>query len=65
MNKWDQQKLEDVVQDKHHAGGRNSPTRTDIICKFFLDAIENRKYGCARMAGTRASESMACRQGTS
>lgn len=38
---WDQAKLEEVVNKK--AKGRLPPT--DIICKYFLDAIENKKYG--------------------
>ena len=40
MDKWDQQKLEMVVTKKHEA-----KTTTDIVCKYFLEAIENRKYG--------------------
>lgn len=40
--RWDQQKLEDVV-NKKAAKGKLPPT--DIICKHFLDAIENSVYG--------------------
>lgn len=43
MDQWDQDKLEQVVQKKHHGPGIQ--TTTDIVCKFFLDAIEQRKYG--------------------
>jgi hypothetical protein len=42
MDKWDQSKLETVVEKKHGAGVR---TTTDIVCKYFIEAIENRKYG--------------------
>lgn len=42
MDTWDQAKLEEVVNTKL-AKGRLPPT--EIICKFFLDAIENGKYG--------------------
>jgi hypothetical protein len=40
MDTWDQDKLEHVVTKKH--GAR---TTTDIVCRFFLEAIENKKYG--------------------
>jgi ssDNA-binding Zn-finger/Zn-ribbon topoisomerase 1 len=42
MDKWDQAKLEQVVGEKL-AKGKMPPT--DIICKYFLDAIEQQKYG--------------------
>ncbi|KAF9426791.1 hypothetical protein BGZ76_002593, partial [Entomortierella beljakovae] len=41
MDKWDQEKLESVVSSK----GNPNATSTDIVCKFFLEAIENQKYG--------------------
>ncbi|ORX95163.1 hypothetical protein K493DRAFT_219769 [Basidiobolus meristosporus CBS 931.73] len=41
MEDWDQAKLEEVVTSKHG----NPRTTTDIVCKFFLEAIENQKYG--------------------
>ncbi|CAM0142489.1 Translation machinery-associated protein 46 [Umbelopsis sp. WA50703] len=41
MDKWDQKKLEEVVLSK--AG--NPKTTTDIVCKYFLEAIEDNKYG--------------------
>eukprot|EP01054_Gregarina_sp_Poly1_P010233 Gregarina_sp_Poly_1__10232@NODE_710_length_6658_cov_139_932484_g537_i0_p2_GENE_NODE_710_length_6658_cov_139_932484_g537_i0NODE_710_length_6658_cov_139_932484_g537_i0_p2_ORF_typecomplete_len351_score101_29DFRP_C/PF16543_5/1_8e04DFRP_C/PF16543_5/1_5e20DFRP_C/PF16543_5/2e03zfCCCH_2/PF14608_6/0_00793H/PF02829_14/0_063H/PF02829_14/5_2e033H/PF02829_14/7_7e03zfCCCH_4/PF18044_1/1_2zfCCCH/PF00642_24/1_6Cytochrome_P460/PF16694_5/40_NODE_710_length_6658_cov_139_932484_g537_i045655617 len=41
MDDWDQAKLEQVVKTKH---GGQKPT-TDIVCKFFLDALEKRLYG--------------------
>jgi hypothetical protein len=40
MDKWDQQKLEEVVQSK---AVKQPPT--DIVCKYFLEAIESSKYG--------------------
>jgi len=40
MDEWDEEKLADVVSKKH--GGN---LETDIICKHFLDALENNKYG--------------------
>lgn len=43
MDKWDQKKLEDVVSKKH--GSENQNNRTDIVCKYFLDAIEKGVYG--------------------
>ena len=43
MDTWDQAKLEDVVILK---GKKSGPrTETDIVCKFFLEALEDRKYG--------------------
>lgn len=40
MDKWDQNKLEMVVTKKHGA-----KTTTEIVCKYFLEALENKKYG--------------------
>jgi hypothetical protein len=40
MEKWDQEKLEEVVKSK---AGKQPPT--DIVCKYFLEAIESNKYG--------------------
>lgn len=42
MDKWDEDKLKEVVEKKHGSGNR--PT-TDIICKHFLEAVEKAKYG--------------------
>lgn len=42
MQDWDQSKLEQVVQRKHRKG---PPTTTDIVCKYFLDAVEKKSYG--------------------
>ena len=42
MEDWDEDKLAEVVSKKH---GAEKSTQTDIICKYFLDAVENNKYG--------------------
>ncbi|XP_067686276.1 zinc finger CCCH domain-containing protein 15-like [Haliotis asinina] len=42
MADWDEAKLEEVVKKKH---GKESQNKTTIICKFFLEAVENSKYG--------------------
>jgi len=42
MDDWDEDKLAEVVAKKHGAEKSNA---TDIICKYFLDALENNKYG--------------------
>ena len=48
MAEWDQEKLESVVAQKHGAEKGNANRATDIICKFFLDAVEAKQYGwCA------------------
>ncbi|KAL7279255.1 hypothetical protein ACG7TL_007096 [Trametes sanguinea] len=41
MDKWDEEKLRKVVLSK--AG--NPRTTTDIVCKYFIQAIETEKYG--------------------
>ncbi|KAJ2785518.1 Translation machinery-associated protein 46 [Coemansia javaensis] len=41
MDKWDQSRLEEVVLSKHG----NPQTTTEIVCKYFLEAIEDCKYG--------------------
>ena len=43
MEDWDQKELEDAVSKKHSKDQLNKPT--DIVCKYFIDAIESRKYG--------------------
>lgn len=40
METWDQSTLESCISKKH-----NNMPPTDIVCKYFLDAIETRKYG--------------------
>jgi len=41
MDKWDQAKLEQVVSTK----GTGTKPKSDIICKYFLDALERNQYG--------------------
>ncbi|CAE6414311.1 unnamed protein product [Rhizoctonia solani] len=41
MDKWDQDKLQSVILSKHG----NPRTTTDIVCKYFIDAIESGKFG--------------------
>jgi hypothetical protein len=43
MDKWDDDKLKDVVNRRHQA--QSNRTSTNIVCKYFLDAVENSKYG--------------------
>lgn len=44
MENWDEAKLLGIVEKKHGESDRRMP-KTDIICKFFLDALENSRYG--------------------
>ncbi|RWS26329.1 Zinc finger CCCH domain-containing protein 15-like protein [Leptotrombidium deliense] len=44
MENWDEDKLKEVVEKKHGENERKMP-KTDIICKYFLEALENNKYG--------------------
>ncbi|CED84693.1 Uncharacterized conserved protein, contains CCCH-type Zn-finger [Phaffia rhodozyma] len=41
MDTWDDEKLKKVVLSKYG----NPKTTTDIVCKFFIQAIEDQKYG--------------------
>ncbi|KAF8474596.1 hypothetical protein BDZ91DRAFT_711323 [Kalaharituber pfeilii] len=41
MDNWDEEKLRAVVKSKHG----NPQTTTDIVCKYFIEAVENSKYG--------------------
>eukprot|EP01105_Mastigella_eilhardi_P022594 TRINITY_DN5577_c0_g1_i2.p1 TRINITY_DN5577_c0_g1~~TRINITY_DN5577_c0_g1_i2.p1 ORF type:complete len:338 (-),score=131.81 TRINITY_DN5577_c0_g1_i2:1085-2053(-) len=43
MENWDQKELEHVVEEKQ--GDVNRNLKTKIVCKYFLDAVEQRKYG--------------------
>uniref|UniRef100_A0A1A9Z5F1 C3H1-type domain-containing protein n=1 Tax=Glossina pallidipes TaxID=7398 RepID=A0A1A9Z5F1_GLOPL len=43
MQNWDDAKLKEVV-DQKHGGEKRRPT-TDIICKYFIEAVEKSKYG--------------------
>lgn len=41
MDKWDQERLNKVINMKHG----NPRTTTDKVCKYFLQAVEDGKYG--------------------
>ncbi|KKK19663.1 hypothetical protein P175DRAFT_0430125 [Aspergillus ochraceoroseus IBT 24754] len=41
IDQWDEEKLRNVILSKHG----NPRTTTDKVCKFFIDAVENQKYG--------------------
>ncbi|EAW13247.1 translation machinery-associated protein TMA46 [Aspergillus clavatus NRRL 1] len=41
MDQWDEEKLRTVVLSKHG----NPRTTTDKVCKYFIEAVENQKYG--------------------
>ena len=41
MDNWDEEKLRNVVKSKDG----NPQTTTDKVCKYFIDAVENGKYG--------------------
>lgn len=43
MKNWDDAKLKEVVNQKH-SSEKKRPT-TDIICKYFIEAVEKSKYG--------------------
>merc|ERR1711915_846432 len=40
---WDLDTLNEAIDKKH--GAEKKQTTTDIVCKYFLDAVENGKYG--------------------
>ncbi|XP_029391602.1 zinc finger CCCH domain-containing protein 15 [Mus pahari] len=44
MDNWDEKKLEEVVNKKHGEAEKKKP-KTQIVCRHFLEAIENNKYG--------------------
>lgn len=41
MDTWDEEKLRSVIISKHG----NPRTTTDKVCKYFIEAVENGKYG--------------------
>ncbi|XP_058109992.1 zinc finger CCCH domain-containing protein 11-like [Magnolia sinica] len=43
MEDWDQETLEKVVESKKMEYNQNKPT--EIVCKFFLEAVEKKQYG--------------------
>lgn len=44
MVDWDEEKLQQVVTQKHAETDMKKP-KTEIICKYFLEALETSKYG--------------------
>ncbi|XP_074648598.1 zinc finger CCCH domain-containing protein 15-like [Tubulanus polymorphus] len=44
MDNWDEEQLNEVINKKHGEKNKAMPATT-IICKYFLDAVENSKYG--------------------
>ncbi|XP_029926680.1 zinc finger CCCH domain-containing protein 15 [Myripristis murdjan] len=44
MDNWDEKKLEEVV-NKKHGEAEKKKAKTQIVCKYFLEAIEGNKYG--------------------
>ncbi|XP_022111984.1 zinc finger CCCH domain-containing protein 15-like [Acanthaster planci] len=44
MDNWDEEKLKTVVDKKHQEENSKKP-KTDKVCKYFLQAIEDCKYG--------------------
>lgn len=44
MENWDEETLRAAVEKKHGAANKSKPP-TDIICKFFIEALEQNKYG--------------------
>ncbi|KAG9511373.1 Zinc finger CCCH domain-containing protein 15-like protein, partial [Fragariocoptes setiger] len=44
MENWDDDQLRDAVEKKHGKTNIGKVT-TEIICKFFIEALENNKYG--------------------
>ncbi|OMO81060.1 hypothetical protein COLO4_23774 [Corchorus olitorius] len=43
MEDWDQEMLEKVVESKKTEYNQNKPT--EIVCKYFLEAVEKKQYG--------------------
>lgn len=43
MEDWDQETLEKVVESKKNEYNQNKPT--DIVCRYFLEAVEKKQYG--------------------
>eukprot|EP00246_Nothoceros_aenigmaticus_P003729 TRINITY_DN14913_c0_g1_i1.p1 TRINITY_DN14913_c0_g1~~TRINITY_DN14913_c0_g1_i1.p1 ORF type:complete len:360 (-),score=108.38 TRINITY_DN14913_c0_g1_i1:526-1605(-) len=43
MEDWDQETLEKVIEAKGEEYNGNKPT--EIVCKFFIDAVEKKQYG--------------------
>jgi len=44
MENWDEEKLKEVVEKRHNTEN-SSAGKTEIVCKFFLEAVNLSKYG--------------------
>uniref|UniRef100_A0AC34RQD0 C3H1-type domain-containing protein n=1 Tax=Panagrolaimus sp. JU765 TaxID=591449 RepID=A0AC34RQD0_9BILA len=42
---WDEKQLNEVATKKHSEQDKKRPNQTEIVCKYFLDAVEENKYG--------------------
>lgn len=45
MADWDEAKLNEVVDSKHGEDNIIKRTTTEIVCKYFLEAVEKKTYG--------------------
>lgn len=45
MADWDEAKLDDVINQKHGEDNKKKNNTTQIVCKFFLEAVEKKTYG--------------------
>jgi len=45
MENWDEQKLEEVINTKHGEADKKKASKTQKVCRHFLEAIETNKYG--------------------
>lgn len=45
MDNWDDKKLDLVIDSKHGIENKNKNNKTEIVCRYFLEAIESKKYG--------------------
>ncbi|XP_051803551.1 zinc finger CCCH domain-containing protein 15-like [Acanthochromis polyacanthus] len=43
MENWDEKKLEEAV-NKKHGEAEKKKAKTQTVCKYFLEAIENTKF---------------------
>ncbi|KAL0067703.1 Translation machinery-associated protein 46 [Marasmius tenuissimus] len=59
MDQWDEEKLRSVVLSKHG----NPRTTTDIVCKYFIEAIESQKYDESAISPPSSADDFASRFG--
>lgn len=45
MADWNEDKLKDVVDKKHGEDNSKKKNTTEIVCKYFLEAVEKKTYG--------------------